>query len=265
MVAARLLAGATGDDTRPSVSALDLPTTAAEQVAAPPPPSGEPVRIEDASSPQAAVEGLLGAEARGDFTASYAFLSEADRIAWPTPAAWVAAHAELPPITGYTVEEVRDDTVVTLLALRSELNPVVGLVPARSRATWRAVEEDGGWRVLYGTATASPLYPGDEGVGDAVSRWARARQRCATEAQQEGSLVGAPALADRLCGADGELALGQPGLLTDGPETTPLLNAYGPEVFTWARVVPVVDPVEMLVVTGPIDDRWRVVGVLPVR
>lgn len=264
--ASRLLAGGdSGEDASPSVRTLDLPSAPAEQADAPPPPQGDPLPLEAATSPQAAVEGFLGAEAHGDFAASYTFLSDADRIAYPTPAAWVAEHADLPPITGYAVEEVHGETVVTLLALRSTLDQVVGLVPARSRTTWETVQEDGGWRVVYGSATASPLYPSDEGVVAAVTRWAQARQSCATEVQQKGALIGTPALADRLCGATGDLDLGEPGVLPDGPETTALLNAYGPEVFTWARVVPITDPVGMLAVTGPIADEWQVVGVLPAR
>ncbi len=257
LAASRLLTAEPGPDPSPSVDTLDLPTAPVDT--APPPPTGDPVPIEQATSPGAAVEGFLAAEARGDFVSSYAFLSAADRAAYPTPAAWVAAHAELPPITGYAVEEVRDDEVVTLLALRSTLDQVVGLIPARSRATWQAAEEDGGWRVLYGSSTTSPLYPPDDGVAAAVQQWAEARQQCSTA----DPLIGMPTLADSLCNAAGELLLGTPGVLPDSPQTTPLLNAYGPEVFTWARVVPIAEPVEMLAVVGPIADEWQVIGILP--
>lgn len=225
--------------------------------------AGERIAVEAVTSPQLAVQGFLAAEAAGDFPASYAFLSAADRETHMTAAAWVAAHAQLPPVTGFAVEQVRADEVVTMLGLRSTLDQVVGLVPARSRATWKTVHEEGGWRVRYGSATASAIYPSDEGVGDAARRWAEARLACATEVQHAGSLIGSPALATELCGAAGDLTLGTPGVLPDGPETTALLSAYGPEVFTWARVVPVTAPVPLRAVLGPVADQWQVVGVLP--
>lgn len=225
--------------------------------------AGERLDVGAATSPQLAVEGFLAAEAARDFPASYAFLSAADRETHPTAAAWVAAHAQLPPVTGFAVEQVRGDEVVTMLGLRSTLDQVMGLVPARSRATWKTVQEEGGWRVVYGSATASAIYPSDEGVGDAARRWAEARVACATEVQHAGSLIGSPALATELCGAAGDVTLGAPGVLPDGPETTALLSAYGPEVFTWARVVPVTAPVPLRAVLGPVADQWQVVGVLP--
>jgi hypothetical protein len=258
---ARLLAGRTlADGPRPPAVPSAAPSVGqAEPIV--PLTAGERLPVEAATSPRSAVEGFLAAEAAGDFAASYAFLSAADREAHPTAAAWVAAHAQLPPVTGYAVEEVRDTAVVTLLGLRSTLDQVMGLIPARGRATWETVQEEGGWRVSHRSAALSPLYPPDDGVADAARRWAEARQSCA--AQPTGSLIGAVSLAADLCGATGDLALGPPGVLDDGTQTTPLLNAYGPEVFTWARVVPVTAPVPMQVVLGPIADEWRVVGVLP--
>lgn len=58
-----------------------------------------------AGTAEQAVAGYLTAEARGDFTASYASLSAADRATFPTEAAWVAAHADLPAVTAFAVEE----------------------------------------------------------------------------------------------------------------------------------------------------------------
>jgi hypothetical protein len=225
-------------------------------------PSGSPIPVAAATSPEAAVTGFLAAEARGDFAASYAFLSAPDRVQWPTAAAWVAAHADLPPVTGFAVEEVRADAVVTATSLASRVDPVLGLVPARATGTWPTVAEVGGQRVRFAASTLQPSYPSDEGVAEAVRRWASARVDCRTEAQAEGSLLGSPALADQLCGAEGTLDVGTAGPLVEDERVTPLLDAFGPEVFTWARTVDVLGPVPLTAVAGPVGDAWVVVAVL---
>ncbi len=245
----------------PEVAAAAAPAAAAVQASPLPVPS--PVPVEAATTPEAAVLGFLAAEARGDHEGSYAFLSAADRAAWPTAPAWVAAHADLPPITGAQVTEVRDDAVVTATSLDARLDPVLGLVPARATGTWATVPEGGGVRVHFSASTLQPSYPSDEGAAEAVATWAEARAGCTTAAQADAPLLGSPGLADRLCGASGALDLGAPGTLVEGERTLPLLDAYGPEVFAWARAVDVRAPVAMTVVAAPIGESWLVVAVLP--
>lgn len=268
------LAGGQRDGgSQPSVQALDVPGDAAAAAdggapAAPapaPPEEGSAPPVASATSPEAAVEGFLTAEALQDFEASYEYLAQVDReTTYGTAAGWVAEHADLLPVTGFEIEAVEGGDVTTITALDSRLDPVLGLVPARARGTWTTVEEDDGWRVSYSSSTLEPLYPSDEGVEDAARTWAGAAQECTGgEVDGPGSLLGQPALADELCGAEGELVLGAAGVLTDGPDTTVLLNAYGPEVFTWARVVPVQGPVELRLVLAPVDDAWQVFGILP--
>lgn len=266
LAVARLLAGGEPAEA-PSVQRLDLPGVAgaeaeAAQPAPPPPDEGDQISVAQATSPEAAVRGFLTAEALGDFTASYAFLGPDDLAAHPSPAAWVAAHADLPPVTGFAVEQVAGATVTTLTALRSALDPVMGLTPARSRDTWETVEVDGSFRVSQASSTRAALYPSDAGVSAAVARWAQARQECRSEGQA-GTILGAPALAEQLCGASGEVVAGEAGTLADGPATTALLDAYGPEAYTWARVVTLSDPVALQAVAAPVADEWQVIAVLP--
>lgn len=264
---AALLAGV-GPSAAPSVSALDLPARDGADgpgaVAPAPPEPGDAVPVAEATSPEAAVRGFLTAEALGDFEASYAFLNATDRrTRWTSPAAWTAAHAQLPPVTGFEIEKVSESTVTTVTALDSRLDPVLGLVPARARGTWRAVEEEGGWRVAFSESVLQPLYPSDEGAADAARTWVASRQAdCGTQGQADAPLLGNRGLAQSLCEAEGEAALGPAGVLPDGPSTTPLLDAYGPEVFTWARVVPVTAPVAADIVVAPVDDTWQVIGIL---
>lgn len=265
----RLLARDGTAQSQPSVQSLDLPSAAPstggpDVVAPPPPAAGDRIPVEAATTPEAAVKGFLAAEVQLDFAGSYEFLSEADRVAYPTPASWEAAHGQFPVITGFAVSEVREATVITSTALRGGVDPVLGLVPGRATGTWAVVEEGGGWRVFFGSTESAlaPLYPPDDGVAEAVRTWVGDRQECGDAAPTTGTLYGAPALAQELCDAPGDIVLGEPGVLQDGPDTAPLLAAFGPEVFTWARVVEVREPVAMLAVTAPVNDQWQVVGLL---
>lgn len=252
-------------DATPSVErlALDASPAPADQPAPAAPAGHDLLPAEAATSPEAAVRGFLTAEALGEFEASHAFLSAADRETYPTPAAWQAAHADFAPITGFEIEQVEGETVITSTALQPGLDPVMGLVPARATGEWKVIEEDEGWRVAFADSTLTPNYPSDEGVLDAVRAWATARMDCRVEAQYDGTLLGDPSLAEQLCEAGGELALGEPGMLDDSERTTVLLNAFGPDIFSWTRVVPLRAPVQMQAVAAPIGDQWQVIAVLP--
>lgn len=270
--AAYLLLGRGGPAAQPSVQSLDVPDGGADTAGGegagdlPPAPAAPEVGaappVSSATSAQAAVEGFLTAEALQDFEASYEYLAAVDHdTTYPTAAGWVAAHGQLQPIAGFEVEGVTDGEVTTITALDSRLDPVLGLVPGRARGVWTAVEEDEGWRVAYSSSLIEPLYPSDEGVAAAVSSWISSED-CGATAPAAGPLLGQRGLAEDMCAAPEEVTLGTPGVLSDGPETTALLDAYGPEVFTWARVVPVTGPVEARVVAAPVGDAWQVFAVL---
>lgn len=269
--AARLASGGSEADSRSSVQSLDVPGDTGDaggggaEEAPPPPEADAAPPATSATSPEAAVEGFLTAEALQDFAASYEYLAAVERdTTYPTAGAWEAAHAQLQPIAGYEIEGAEGAEVTTLTALNSRLDPVLGLVPARARGTWTTVEEDDGWRVAYSSSTLEPLYPSDEGVADAVSEWVTTDGACGDTAGASGALLGQRGLAAELCEAGGaDATLGVPGVLSDGPDTTVLLNAYGPQVFTWARVVPVEGPVELRLVAAPVGDAWEVFAVLP--
>jgi len=50
------------------------------------------------------------------------------------------------------------------------------------------------------------------------------------------------------------------GLLVGAGAAAAAVAAYGDDVFTWARVVPVTAPVTFDLVLAPIGDRWSVIG-----
>jgi hypothetical protein len=143
------------------------------------------------------------------------------------------------------------------------LSPTEGLVPARARATYVAVAEDGGWRVAFGQSSLAAEYPSTASAPAAVRSWVRARVDCRHAPEFVGGLLGAAARADELCGAHGAIHVERAVRLPETDQDQPFLAAFGSEVHEWSRVVPVDAPVRLRVVVAPLDERWLVVGVLP--
>lgn len=255
-----------GDDAPPAAvaaTATELPIGAPADI---PDVTGDVEPGKPAADPEAAVAAFLDAELDGDFTRSYALLSAADREEYRSAAGWVATHADvMPPVTGYEVDELVVDgdraTVVTPIAFVPSLDQVVGLVPERARATWSVVAEGDGWTVALQQSSFDPLHPPAEQAPDAVRAWAQAHQECAPEGAHS-PVLGLPALALRLCDAEGTVRVGDAEPFTEGFDTNSFLAAYGAPVLEWARVVPVTGPVELRAVVAPIGQTWTVIGVL---
>lgn len=221
------------------------------------------VRGESAGSAEAAVRGFLDAEQAGEFERSFDYLSDTNRSAFGSPAGYLAAHADLvPPVTGYTVEQVTGDTVVVEVRYVPSLDTIVGLVPERARNTYVVSPGPDGFGVDLEASTSEPAYPSDDPAPAAARTWAESRQECESDGEWEGGLLGAPAIADPLCGAEGDVEIGAVEPL--GPnEGVPLTSAFGDEVGLWSRVIPVTAPVELRAVVAPIGQEWVVIGVLP--
>ena len=218
-----------------------------------------------AASARAAIEGFLTAEIGGRFDTSYGFLSASDRLRAGGRTPWVAGHADLPQITGFTADSVvasgEEASVGTSLDLRSSLDRVIGLVPAHALATWIAVREDGGWRVAYSRSRLEPRYPSEALATDAAREWVAARQACNHAAEWSGGLLGPVLLATRLCHADGPVTVGAATALVDDSGSGELSAAFGPDVYAWARVVPVTEPARFELIVAPVGERWLVIGV----
>lgn len=218
-----------------------------------------------AASPQAAVEAFLDAEAAGDFDTSYELLSEAQRAAYGSTAAWTNAHADFFPVVGHRVVGTSDASVTAEVEYRSGLDEVVGLVPARGVVEWVLVEEAGGWSVDFDASAVTPVYPDDETAADAVAEWAATNQRCEEPTQYQGALVATAdllAVVDSLCETSDPVSTGAARTL-DEFDATPLVSAFGTDALAWARAVDLSGPVELTVVVAPIDHDWVVVGLLP--
>lgn len=275
-LAAAVLMGKEATGTVPSPPRSNLPD--AEQavtadrrsaVEADPEPPGQ-ADPENLRTPVAAVEAFIAAEAAGDFATSYRLLSGADRDAVGSEAAWVAAHAHLPPLTGHGPGQVITNgdqvSVTTEVTLRAGLDDVAGLIPASAHATFVLVDEPGGWRVAYARSRVEPVYPPPSGAAVVVRRWAGERLACRPAAAEHVSgLLGVAALADRICGAASEVRVGDNRPLDDPVDAVPFVAAYGADAVDWARVVRLEAPVPLRAVAAPVGDEWQVIGVLEDR
>jgi hypothetical protein len=230
------------------------------------PQLGQPITADQATSPEQAVSGFLTAEARGDFPGSYAFLATSEHAKFETPAFWVQAHGHFPVVTGFRVEgstpEGQGVRVTTLTGYQPNLDEILGLTTARARSGWLTAQEGGVWRVVFSARTNKPLYPGDAEATEVAQRWAAQRIACEPTDQLEAALKGAPFLAESLCHAKGELRLGNVAPLSQLDYVTPFISAYGPDVLTWARAVPITSPQQMQVVLAPVGADWKIMGVI---
>lgn len=221
-----------------------------------------------ATTPEAAIERFVAAEVARDTVASFALLSEPDRAKFPNPASWQAAHRNLPELRGFAPKGrgASDNKVVEIVGIATlvpELSEIKGLVAPNAQARFTAVAEQGGWYVSVGATILQPILPDDADAGAQVRLWLDARRACAPPVgERPGGLVGIVGLANRLCGATGDVAVEATQRLRDTADLGPFLAAFGPEVGLWARVVPVRSPVPLRAVVAPLGDNWTVVGIL---
>jgi hypothetical protein len=223
---------------------------------------------EPAPDPVEAVQRYVSGELAGDLERSYAALSTSARESVGSVADWAETAFQRPTIVGYEIDPVTSEpsagasaVIVTGdVTLEPRLDEVSGFVPQRASVEWKVVAEDGGWRLDLGGSSVVPILPAGHGASAAAQRWATARQQCRTDGEYEGSLLGSPALGDKLCGLSGELVAGPPAPL-DEVLTSQVVAAFGPDALTWARSVALSGAAELSVVTAPFGDHWVVVGI----
>lgn len=217
------------------------------------------------ASPRAALQALLDAESRNDHQASFQLLSDEALKTYPDTIAWTRRRKEIPAITGFRVEGGNGDSAVALVEHRPDLDPFVGLTPARERQTWRGTRQGGGW-LLDAEPTIEPLFPPADQAPAAALEWARAVQACqADQARSRQAIpipLGVSDAPSRLCGKAGDVTVGLPEEVTTGPATEELFAQYGPDSNSWATAVMVRSAVQPFhVVLAPIGDTWKVVSV----
>ena len=255
----------------PSISEFSFATTVPD--GPPPAPDTLPVLYTEPATPRAAVTAFLTPLTDGRPVDAYPLLDEASRRRYPTLASWVRAQADRATPLTFTVGTARPSAdrpgafEVELVATHtSSLDPIRGLVPARSTSVWLVRLENDAWRVSVDPLEFRPVLPGDAAATAAVQGWVNLLATCdapaAAALQVTPNLYGPAALARTPCEARGAWTAGEPTGLDRSPDPRAFLAAFGPEVGTWARLVPVRGPaVGFLAAVAPMGDGWQVMGV----
>jgi hypothetical protein len=262
-----------GGDPVASVQRLDLPATPA--TTAPASTGADQASPVVAGTARAAVQRFLKATARQDFTAAYRLLDAAGRKRYPSAARWTRAQADRTAITGVRVGAAkpagrRTVDVTVRLTHPAAIDPFAGLVPARTVEVWRARSEGGGWRVAADPVSVRAELPSDRRAPDAVTAWVQRLVGCdrqgAAGLQAGADLYGPADLAEAPCRQRGRWTVGGPLRFDEAAEPQGYVAAFGPDVSSWARLVPVQGPdTRFHVVVGPLGDAWRVLGTDPVQ
>jgi hypothetical protein len=254
----------------PSVSEFSF---AATPNGAAPEPERLPVLDLEPATPGAAVTAFLAPLAEHRPVDAYPLLDEASRRRYPSVASWVRAQADRATPLTFTVGTSRPsadrpgDFEVELAATHtSSLDPIRGLVPARSTSLWLVRMENDAWRVAVDPLAFRPVLPADASATAAVQGWVDLLAACdapaAATLQVTPNLYGPAGLARTPCEARGAWTAGEPTGLDRSPDPRAFLAAFGPEVGTWARLVPVRGPNRsFLAAVAPMGDGWQVMGV----
>ena len=255
----------------PSVSEFSFATTVPEVL--PPEREALPVLDVEPATPGAAVTAFLAPLADRRPEDAYPLLDEASRRRYPTVASWIRAQADRATPLTFTVGTSRPsadrpgDFEVELAATHaSSLDPIRGLVPARSTSLWLVRLENDAWRVAVEPLAFRPVLPADASATAVVQGWVDLLAACDTAAagalQVAPNLYGPAGLAGTPCEARGTWTAGEPTGLDRTPDARAFLAAFGPEVGTWARLVPVQGPERrFLAAVAPLGDGWKVMGV----
>jgi hypothetical protein len=252
----------------PSVQRLDL-SNGPEGTQA----TGPVARPVAAASASEAVQRFLRANAKLDRATSFALLDQASQKAYGSVAGWTAAQADRPPVHGVTVNGERAAAggavdVTANVTHPAAVDPFAGLTPGRTVEGWRAHREGGRWRVAADPISVRTLLPGDADAPAAVQSWVDRLARCdprgAAAMQAAAELYGPADLAAAPCQRHGAWKAAATRGFDAAADPQPYLSAFGPEVQTWARLVPVQGPkTRFAVVVAPLGDAWRVLGLDP--
>ncbi len=255
----------------PSVAAFTFPTTIPDGPA--PAPEVVPTLAEEPVGPRSAVIAFLQPQADGHPDLAYPLLDEASRRRYPTVASWIRAQADRATPVTFEVGASRASAErpgafeVDLTAThRPSLDSIRGLVPARSTSVWLVRREGDSWRVSADPLTFRPVMPADASATTVVQRWvgllAACDQASAAALQVTANLYGPASLVRAPCEAKGTWTAGPPVGLDRAPDPRAFLAAFGADVGTWARLVPVNGPGgKFLAAVAPLGDGWQVMGV----
>jgi hypothetical protein len=252
----------------PSVAEFRFPTRAPVRAAA----AGDipAATFVEPASARAAVEAFLAAERAVDAGTAFALLAADDRDDVGSSAAWAAARSDRPRPTAFELggERAAADGVDVPVAVTREpsLDPFAGFVSARANQVWRAVHENGRWRVRAEPVADEFVLPPASAAEAPAAEWANALAACdragARRLQGGDGVTGSADLLAAPCREHGAWTAGSPVTFERAPDVQSLLEAYGPDTGGWARLVPVHGPhSHFFAAVAPLGDAWRVIGV----
>ncbi len=206
---------------------------------------------------------FLDAIVQGDAVTAFPLLAKKDRNFFGSPEQFGASLSRAAPWLAARFV-TSGSTVVATVQRTPELDDALGLITAGTTITLSAVEETGVWHIDWRNriASAEPTLSDARATGD-VLRWAQARQACGPVANLEHAtgLAGVAGFAPALCGAKGEVSVGDVASLEELDDPGLFIDAFGGDVMRWGRVVTLRAPIDMRVVVAPVGDRWVVVGI----
>jgi hypothetical protein len=255
----------------PSVTAFSFSTSVPD--APPAPPEVVPELAEEPADAAGAVAAFLQplADARPD--AAYPLLDQASRLRYPTMAAWARAQADRAAPLTFSEGPARPSRdrpgafeVEVEATHRPSLDAIRGLVPASSTSVWLVRREAEAWRVSADPVSFRPVLPDEAEATGVVQGWVILLAACDMPAaaghQVSADIYGPAALVRAPCETRGTWTAGDPVGLDRTPDPRAFLAAFGPEVASWARLVPVQGPGNrFLAAVAPMGDSWQVMGV----
>jgi len=255
----------------PSVTAFSFATSVPE--GPPRAPEVLPVLATEPADARSAVTAFLQPLADGSPEQAYPLLDEASRKRFPTMASWIRSQADRATPVTFEVGDARPNRerpgafeVDSSATHNPSLDATRGLVPGRSSSMWLVRRESETWRVSAEPLSFRPVLPAEAVATDVVQAWvsllAACEQSTAAQLQVKAGLYGPANFVQAPCQQRGTWSAGQPVGLDSTPDPRAFLAAFGPEVGTWARLVPVQGPgSKFLAAVAPMGDTWQVMGV----
>ncbi len=257
----------------PSVAAFKFPTRPASTAGSAPVDASPSKPFTEPLSARGAVEAFLSADRDGDADTGYRLLAAADQADVGSRQAWAASRSDRARTSSAQVlsetpgaDGVNGVDVVVAVTRQPSLDPFNGFVSAKATQTWRAVREHGGWRVHATPVAEQPVLPPLSAASTPAMAWVKALESCdlngAARLQAGLQLYGSFDLVGAPCQEHGVWTAGAPVGVDSAADVQPLLESYGPDVPSWARLVPVQGPhTRFFVELAPVGDDWRVIGV----
>jgi hypothetical protein len=216
----------------------------------------------NAETVDASARVFVSAIVANDAVAAYQLLTSADQTFYGSPEQFAATLARSAPWNDANVTVVGSSIVATV-ERTPQLDDALGLITPVANVTLPAIVESGEWRIDWRNRNvdAEPTLDAQKASAD-VLLWAEGRRSCKPDPTREHAtgLVGVEGFAAALCNAKGELSVGSISLLETLDDPGPFVDAFGPDVLRWGRVVTIRTPIDMRVVVAPVGDRWVAVG-----